>query len=112
MAATSLFDFDAVSIDGKPADFSAQRGKVFLIGGRFTEFRGERIASPHTHGTGCTFAAAIAAQLALGRTLAQAIPLVQQYIAGAIRHAPGLGQGHGPMHHFWAGRAGEAASLY
>ena len=70
-------------------------------GQAFTEFPTERIAGTHTHGTGCTYAAALTAYLALGRTLVEAIPLVQQYIAGAIRHAPQLGHGHGPMHHFW-----------
>ena len=41
------------------------------------------------------------AHLALGRTLDDAIPLAQAYVAGAIRHAPDLGRGHGPMNHFW-----------
>lgn len=67
----------------------------------FTEFRGERVAGRHTHGTGCTFASAVTAQLALGRSLQEAIPLAQRYVAGAIRHAPDLGQGHGPVDHFW-----------
>ena len=74
---------------------------VLYDGQRFVEFKAERMAGDSTHGTGCTFAAAIAAQLALGRTLEEAIPLAQQYVAGAIRHAPGLGRGHGPMNHFW-----------
>ena len=76
---------------------------LLYAGGEFLEFRHERIAGRHTHGTGCTFAAAIAANLALGRTLAEAIPLAQRYIAGAIRDAPELGSGHGPMNHFWEG---------
>ena len=67
----------------------------------FVEFRADRVPGGHTHGTGCTFAAALAAHLAIGRSLREAIPLVQQYIAGAIREAPGLGGGHGPMNHFW-----------
>jgi hydroxymethylpyrimidine/phosphomethylpyrimidine kinase len=70
-------------------------------GHRFTEFRAERVDGPHTHGTGCTFSAALTAQLALGRTLEEAIPLAQEYVAGAIRRAPGLGRGHGPLNHFW-----------
>jgi hydroxymethylpyrimidine/phosphomethylpyrimidine kinase len=77
----------------------------------FTEFRHERVAGPHTHGTGCTFAAAITAHLTHGRPLRDAIPLAQHYVAGAIRNAPGLGRGHGPMDHFWRnhdGRAGAA----
>jgi hydroxymethylpyrimidine/phosphomethylpyrimidine kinase len=67
----------------------------------FVEFRHDRVAGSHTHGTGCTFAAAITAHLAIGRSLHEAIPLAQRYIAGAIRHAPALGRGNGPMDHFW-----------
>src|SRR5207248_5695100 len=67
----------------------------------FTDFATERVAGPHTHGTGCAFSASLAAQLALGRSLPEAIPLAQAYVAGAIRHAPGLGRGAGPMNHFW-----------
>ncbi|HEY9465325.1 MAG TPA: bifunctional hydroxymethylpyrimidine kinase/phosphomethylpyrimidine kinase [Vicinamibacterales bacterium] len=68
--------------------------------GEFVEFRHMRVPSRHTHGTGCTFAAAITSHLALGRTLREAIPRAQRYIAEAIRHAPDLGKGHGPMQHF------------
>jgi len=68
--------------------------------GEFVEFRHARVPSRHTHGTGCTFAAAITSHLALGRTLREAIPRAQRYIADAIRHAPNLGRGHGPMQHF------------
>jgi hydroxymethylpyrimidine/phosphomethylpyrimidine kinase len=70
----------------------------------FLEFRRERVPGGHTHGTGCTFAAAITAHLALGRALTDAIPLAQEYVAEAIRHAPQLGRGNGPMEHFWPGR--------
>jgi hydroxymethylpyrimidine/phosphomethylpyrimidine kinase len=70
-------------------------------GHRFVEFRAERIEAPVMHGTGCTYSAALTAQLALGRSLDEAIPLAQEYVAGAIRHAPGLGRGHGPLNHFW-----------
>jgi hydroxymethylpyrimidine/phosphomethylpyrimidine kinase len=70
-------------------------------GHAFSEFRSERVPGRHTHGTGCTFAAAITAQLALGVALVEAIPLAQRYVAGAIRSAPDLGKGHGPMNHFW-----------
>jgi hydroxymethylpyrimidine/phosphomethylpyrimidine kinase len=67
----------------------------------FVEFHTPRVDSAHTHGTGCTFAAAITAHLASGMPLKEAVPLAQRYVAGAIRHAPGLGRGHGPMHHLW-----------
>jgi hydroxymethylpyrimidine/phosphomethylpyrimidine kinase len=64
-------------------------------------FHHPRVPGTSTHGTGCTFAAAVAAHLAEGRGPAESVPLIQRYIAEAIRHAPGLGAGHGPMDHFW-----------
>jgi len=67
----------------------------------FTEYATERVGGRHTHGTGCAFSAAITAYLALGRSLHEAIPLAQAYVAGAIRHAPRLGTGSGPINHFW-----------
>ena len=70
--------------------------------GELVEFRHERIAGGHTHGTGCTFAAALTAHIALGRTLVESVPRAQRYVAEAIRHAPALGRGNGPMNHFWA----------
>jgi len=70
-------------------------------GHRFHEFHTERVPGRNTHGTGCTFAAALAALLALGRDLADAVQEAQAYVAGAIRGAPMLGRGHGPMDHFW-----------
>jgi hydroxymethylpyrimidine/phosphomethylpyrimidine kinase len=75
---------------------------VFYDRHTFVEFRHERVPGRHTHGTGCTFASAITAYVALGKPLTEAIPLAQEYIAGAIRHAPNLGRGNGPMDHFWA----------
>jgi hydroxymethylpyrimidine/phosphomethylpyrimidine kinase len=65
------------------------------------EIRGPRIDTPHTHGTGCTLSSAIAANLALGLPEREAIELAREYLDGAIRHAPGLGGGHGPLNHFW-----------
>jgi hydroxymethylpyrimidine/phosphomethylpyrimidine kinase len=73
---------------------------LLLEHGEFVEFRNTRVPGRHTHGTGCTFSAAITSQLALGRTLREAIPLAQRYVAAAIRQAPDLGKGHGPMQHF------------
>jgi hydroxymethylpyrimidine/phosphomethylpyrimidine kinase len=60
-----------------------------------------RIDTAHTHGTGCTLSSAIAANLALGLPDREAIEAAREYLDGAIRHAPGLGQGHGPLNHFW-----------
>ena len=78
-------------------------GIVDLVydGDVFTEYATERVPGRHTHGTGCAFSAAVTAHLALGRSLHDAVPLAQAYVAGAIRHAPRLGSGSGPMNHFW-----------
>ncbi len=65
------------------------------------DLRGPRFETRHTHGTGCTFAAAIAAYLALGQPVDEALRSARAYLEGAIRHAPGLGGGHGPLNHFW-----------
>jgi hydroxymethylpyrimidine/phosphomethylpyrimidine kinase len=74
---------------------------LVLSGAGEFELRGPRLPGPHTHGTGCTFAAAIAANLALGNSVEQALRSAREYLEGAIRHAPGIGRGHGPLNHFW-----------
>jgi hydroxymethylpyrimidine kinase/phosphomethylpyrimidine kinase len=63
-------------------------------------FATERIRSSSTHGTGCTLSAAIATGLARGGSLAEAVEQAKRYIVEAIRQAPGLGHGHGPLNHF------------
>ena len=70
------------------------------------ELRVARVESRHTHGTGCTYASAVTAGLALGQELPEAVARAQSYVAGAIRHAPGLGHGRGPLNHFWQQRPG------
>lgn len=71
-----------------------------MAGGSF-DLRGPRIASRNTHGTGCTLSSAIAANLALGLADREAIEKAREYLEGAIRHAPEIGHGHGPLNHFW-----------
>jgi hydroxymethylpyrimidine/phosphomethylpyrimidine kinase len=80
--------------EGKPVD-------VFYDGEHFLELPAERILTQHTHGTGCTFSAAITAFLARGLAAEQAVVEAKTYITGAIQHAPGIGHGHGPVEHFW-----------
>ena len=74
----------------------------------FTELHTIRIATANTHGTGCTFASAIAANLALGQSALDAVIHAQDYVRGAIQHALALGHGHGPLDHFW--RRGESGN--
>lgn len=74
---------------------------LLFDGVRFHEFQTPRIQTRNTHGTGCTFSSAVAAHLALGSELPDAVEAAQAYVAGAIRHALEIGRGHGPLDHFW-----------
>ncbi|WP_376094695.1 bifunctional hydroxymethylpyrimidine kinase/phosphomethylpyrimidine kinase [Roseomonas sp. CCTCC AB2023176] len=62
-------------------------------------FTSSRIETRHTHGTGCTLASAIAAGLAQGMAMRDAVARARDYVAAAIRSAPGYGRGHGPLDH-------------
>ncbi len=67
--------------------------------GGIEAFRASRIVTRHTHGTGCTTASAVAAGLAQGMTLRDAVIRARAYVRLAIAAAPGFGQGHGPLDH-------------
>lgn len=60
------------------------------------------IETRSTHGTGCTLSAAIAANLALGSELPEALRAARAYLSGALEHAQAIGSGHGPVDHLWA----------
>lgn len=77
-------------LDGPAVDVFADRFGI-------EEFTAERIDSPHTHGTGCTFSSAVAAHLALGDPLKSAVRSAKAYVLRAIANAPKLGHGHGPL---------------
>ncbi|MES2722385.1 MAG: bifunctional hydroxymethylpyrimidine kinase/phosphomethylpyrimidine kinase [Pseudomonadota bacterium] len=66
-----------------------------------TSFEGERLDTRHTHGTGCTLASAVAAGLAQGMPLTEAVARAWAYVHEAMRQAPGFGAGHGPLDHAW-----------
>jgi len=74
---------------------------VFFDGVVLESFSGERIKVDLTHGTGCTFSSAIAANLALGRQLRDAVVLAKAYVAEAIRRAFPIGPGRLPLNHFY-----------
>jgi len=68
-------------------------------GSEFATLRAPRVATRNTHGTGCTFSAAIAAGLAHGREPYEAIERAKHYVSRAIAEALPLGSGHGPTNH-------------
>jgi hydroxymethylpyrimidine/phosphomethylpyrimidine kinase len=79
-----------------------EKGTDLLYDGRFFHvYRTEFIDTPHTHGTGCTFASAIAAQLANGKAVPEAVQTAKTYLTNAIRHALAIGHGKGPANHFY-----------
>ena len=80
-------------LEGDPLD-------LLWDGHVFREFRGERINSPNTHGTGCTLSAAIAAGLALGQPLADSIARAKAYVTRAILEGFQAGRGVGQLRHF------------
>lgn len=77
---------------------------VACDGGEGTWFGDDRVATQNTHGTGCTLSSAIAANLAQGFSVPDAVKKARNYIQHAIRAGAAyrLGHGHGPVHHFWA----------
>ncbi len=72
---------------------------LYLNNGEIREFTTPRIETRHTHGSGCTYSAAITAELAKGTPLADAVARAKTFITEAIRTAPGLGAGNGPLNH-------------
>ena len=72
---------------------------VLYASGAWREFTAPRVETRHTHGTGCTYSAAVAAGLAHGNPLEDAVARAKEYITNAIRTAPALGRGRGPLNH-------------
>jgi hydroxymethylpyrimidine/phosphomethylpyrimidine kinase len=74
---------------------------VLFDGREIHEFSGPRIHTTSTHGTGCTLASAVAAYLALGGPVREAVEQAREYLEGALRNAYPVGHGQGPVNHFW-----------
>ena len=75
---------------------------VLYCAGGWSFFDAERVDTENTHGTGCTYSAAIATQLAHDKNLIDAVSAAKMYITGAIQHALDIGNGHGPTNHFFS----------
>jgi hydroxymethylpyrimidine/phosphomethylpyrimidine kinase len=98
--AAASFGANAVLIKGGHVGSTGDEVIDVLYDGEFTEYENDRLATTSTHGTGCTLSAAIAANLALGATLREAVAASIEFVHSAIATAPGLGSGHGPLNHF------------
>ncbi len=95
------FGPQAVLVKGGHLDGEADAVDVLFDGIEVHAFRSERIDTLHTHGTGCTYASAIAANLARGAALSEAVRAAKAYVTEAIRHGLPIGHGHGPTNHFY-----------
>jgi hydroxymethylpyrimidine/phosphomethylpyrimidine kinase len=100
-AAEAIAQLGAQHVVVKGGHHTGDAVDVYFDGERCFELPARRISTQHTHGTGCTFSAAITAFLARGLPVDQAVTGAKMYITGAIKHAPGIGHGHGPVEHFW-----------
>lgn len=98
-AATRIAASTGASVLVKGGHLGGHAVDLLLHRGEFQEFVSERIQTVHTHGTGCTYSAAITARLALGSPLPEAVRLAKAFIHEAIRTNPGLGGGCGPVNH-------------
>lgn len=99
-AAQHLASFGAANVLVKGGHLSGDAlDLLYLRGGEIHEFTAPRIETRHTHGSGCTYSAAITAELAKGTPLVEAVARAKVFITEAIRTAPGLGAGNGPLNH-------------
>jgi hydroxymethylpyrimidine/phosphomethylpyrimidine kinase len=100
-AARKIVDMGAKSVVIKGGHRKGPAVDLFYDGTKFRTFTAARVATRNTHGTGCTFSAAIAANLAKGEKLEQAVAHAKIYMTRAIRKSFAIGAGHSPVHHFY-----------
>ncbi len=90
-----------VLVKGGHLELTSESIDTLYDGKNFYDFSSPRIETKNTHGTGCTFSAAICAGLANGLDVIEAIRQAKYYVTEAIRRSFNLGKGHGPLNHFW-----------
>ena len=100
-AAQALVGMGARAVVVKGGHLKGPPTDILYDGEEFRAYTSRRIETTSTHGTGCTFASAIAANLAKGLPLRQAVSLAKSYVTSAIRMAQPIGRGHGPLNHFY-----------
>jgi hydroxymethylpyrimidine kinase/phosphomethylpyrimidine kinase len=96
-AAAQIHKMGARNVLIKGGHLSGEPVDIFFDGRKFHELAGERIATPHTHGTGCTISAAIAVELARGNSALEAVEKAKVFITSAIQFSLPLGRGRGPV---------------
>jgi hydroxymethylpyrimidine kinase/phosphomethylpyrimidine kinase len=99
---TTLVRDKTIAVLVKGGHLQDEATDVLFDGQTLHEFTTPKISSRHTHGTGCTLSSAIAALLAQDVALPDAVRRAKEFVTEAIRHAPGIGHGAGPLHHFFA----------
>ncbi len=99
-AARAMIDLGARGVLMKGGHLEGAATDLLWVDGEWLELPATRIETTHTHGTGCTYSAAIAAGLAKGQTMTAAVRAAKAFIDAAIRTNPGLGGGCGPVNHF------------
>jgi len=102
IAAVDILKLGAKKVVVKGGHLGKDQATDILYDGlEFNTLQSHRVDTKNTHGTGCTFSSAIAANLALGKPFFEAVTLAKAYITSAIEHAISIGKGHGPTHHFF-----------
>ena len=99
-AACRILDFGCKAVLLKGGHLTGEPTDVLVGCGEPMFLRGRRVNTGHTHGTGCTYSAAITAGLANGQSLADAVQNARLFVQRAIESAPGFGAGNGPLNHF------------
>ena len=100
-AAQQIVAMGAGSVVVKGGHLDGPATDLFYDGSSFQEFTAARIETANTHGTGCTFASAVAAGLAQGKNVIDAVAQAKEYVTDAIRASFPIGRGHGPLNHFY-----------
>jgi len=101
-AAERIMALGVRSVLVKGGHLGGEAVDVLLWNDEFHRFPAPRVQTRHTHGTGCTYSAAITAELARGRSIPDAVARAKRFITGAIQSAPGLGRGCGPVNHWYS----------
>jgi hydroxymethylpyrimidine/phosphomethylpyrimidine kinase len=95
-AARAIRELGPENVVVKGGHLESTAADVLYDGHEFTEFRAERIDTKNTHGTGCIFASAIAANLAHKKTVRESVTAAKDFITAAIRASLAIGKGYGP----------------